>query len=112
MTLSICQICGQCLCNSDLSSDPLQHFCVGLDGPAIIDAHDFLPKSLDSDSEHEEDSRIVKKTTTTTPTKPAVLSVHNPDDLEEISRLQRELNELRRTTTRGSALLKKTAVKA
>ncbi|KAF2159531.1 hypothetical protein M409DRAFT_30006 [Zasmidium cellare ATCC 36951] len=111
MSLSICQICGQCLCNSDLSSDPLQHFCIGLDGPAMVNSHDFLPKSLDSDSEHEEDSRIVKKKTIT-PTKPAALSVHNPDDLEEIDRLQKEIEELRRMKGRTAEAVKTTAVKA
>ncbi|EMD00599.1 hypothetical protein BAUCODRAFT_175118 [Baudoinia panamericana UAMH 10762] len=39
MSLSDCQICGETLFSPyDLTSDPSQHFCIELNGPAIIHA--------------------------------------------------------------------------
>jgi hypothetical protein len=33
---SLCQICGARFYDDDLASNPLSHFCIGLDGPAIV----------------------------------------------------------------------------
>lgn len=70
------------------------HFCVGLDGPAIVQTTSFVPKCLDSDS--EEEFRATKKKNDPASAQPkAALSIHNPEDLEEIGRLQEEIEQLR-----------------
>jgi hypothetical protein len=33
---SLCLICGARFYDSDLESNPLSHFCIGLDGPVIV----------------------------------------------------------------------------
>ncbi|EME48637.1 hypothetical protein DOTSEDRAFT_67620 [Dothistroma septosporum NZE10] len=91
---SICQICGERLCGSDLYSNPAMHFCIGLDGPAIVQTTSFVPKCLDSDC--EEEFHVVEKKMPPPLAQPkAALSTHNPEDLEEIGRLHMEIEHLR-----------------
>ncbi|KAF7194752.1 hypothetical protein HII31_03875 [Pseudocercospora fuligena] len=73
----LCQICGRRFYDDDDTSNPLAHFCIGLDGPAII--HEDVVESAPHTPE-------LKATTTT----------HAQEDLDEIARLRKENEKLRR----------------
>jgi len=36
---NLCQICGDALFHDDVFSDPSQHFCISVDGPAMSSSH-------------------------------------------------------------------------
>lgn len=65
-----------------------------------------MTSMLESDSgEHKEIPLALKKkaeAAASTPAKSAIVSVHNPDDLEEIGRLHMEIEDLRRSMQTNS----------
>ncbi|KAM3414493.1 hypothetical protein BST61_g9654 [Cercospora zeina] len=93
---SLCQICGARFYDDDFASNPLSHFCIGLDGPAIVHF----------DAEEEEDDRSAPHTPEFEKPKnapqPKALSLpaaqahaHAQEDLDEIAKLHRELDALK-----------------
>ena len=44
-----CQICGDVLFHDDFFSDPSQHFCLSVNGPAMIETHTNESRIVRSD---------------------------------------------------------------
>lgn len=95
----LCQICGRRFYDDDDTSNPLAHFCIGLDGPAIVREEAGLSAPHTPELER---SRIVAEATCISTKLPTLSSAtqlpapaHAKEDLAEIARLRLENEKLK-----------------
>ncbi|CAK1367728.1 unnamed protein product [Cercospora beticola] len=94
---SLCQICGARFYDDDLASNPLSHFCIGLDGPAIVH---FETEEHQNSAPHTPEFEKPKSAT-----QPKALALpaqaHAQEDLDEIAKLHQEVDALKAKLQKG-----------
>ncbi|KAF2209875.1 hypothetical protein CERZMDRAFT_113616 [Cercospora zeae-maydis SCOH1-5] len=94
---SLCQICGARFYDDDLFSNPLSHFCIGLDGPAIV--------HFDAEEEQISAPHTPEFEKRKNAPQPKALALpaqaHAQEDLDEIAKLHREVDALKAKLKRG-----------
>ncbi|KAI5358327.1 hypothetical protein Slin14017_G106100 [Septoria linicola] len=94
---SLCQICGARFYDKDLDRNPLAHFCIGLDGPAIV--HEDAESSVPHTPELEKPKEIAAVSQQHSIQLPA--PAHAKEDLIEIAKLRGEVDQLRAKLQEG-----------
>lgn len=114
---SLCQICGARFYDNDLDRNPLAHFCIGLDGPAIVheDAESSVPHTPELErpkeiaavsQQHCESSFVHLTLDSYILTLPLAIQLpapaHAKEDLVEIAKLRGEVDQLRAKLQEGN----------